>query len=118
MTATPWWDSSGSVIMREPMCRNLARKPGARVVAFDARSAPLTLLAADGVQAAPSPDEEARRAEIISLCGRESRRCGASRSAQRAGMGSSPRSVAARRGDANERQASPVATLLRAPSTG
>ena len=58
----------GLGVMGESMCRNLARKSGARVVAFDARSAPLASLASDGVEAAPSPGEVVRRAETIFLC--------------------------------------------------
>jgi 3-hydroxyisobutyrate dehydrogenase-like beta-hydroxyacid dehydrogenase len=58
----------GLGVMGEPMCRNLARKSGATVVAFDERPAPLAALAADGVQAAASTAEVARRAEIVFLC--------------------------------------------------
>jgi len=68
MTGVPVLGFIGLGVMGEPMCRNLARKSGARVVAFDARSAPLVSLAADGVEAAPSPGEVARRAETIFLC--------------------------------------------------
>jgi 3-hydroxyisobutyrate dehydrogenase-like beta-hydroxyacid dehydrogenase len=58
----------GLGVMGESMCRNLAKKSAAKVVAFDARSAPLAALAADGVEAVPSPVEVARRAGIIFLC--------------------------------------------------
>ena len=58
----------GLGVMGEAMCRNLARKSGAPVVAFDERPAPLAALAADGVQAAASVAEVARRAEIVFLC--------------------------------------------------
>jgi len=58
----------GLGVMGEPMCRNLARKSGATVVAFDERPVPLGALAADGVQAAASAAEVARRAEIVFLC--------------------------------------------------
>lgn len=58
----------GLGVMGEAMCRNLARKSGAAVVAFDERPAPLAALAADGVQAATSTAEVARRAEIVFLC--------------------------------------------------
>ena len=58
----------GLGVMGEPMCRNLARKSGATVVAFDERAAPLAALAADGVQAGASVAEVARRAEIVFLC--------------------------------------------------
>jgi 3-hydroxyisobutyrate dehydrogenase-like beta-hydroxyacid dehydrogenase len=56
----------GLGVMGEPMCRNLARKSGATVVAFDDRPAPLAALAADGVQAT-SAAEVTRRA-IVFLC--------------------------------------------------
>jgi 3-hydroxyisobutyrate dehydrogenase-like beta-hydroxyacid dehydrogenase len=58
----------GLGVMGEAMCRNLARKSGATVVAFDERPAPLAALAPDGVQAATSTAEVARRAEIVFLC--------------------------------------------------
>ena len=58
----------GLGVMGQPMCRNLARKSGATVLAFDERPAPLAALAADGVQAAPSVAELASRAEIVFLC--------------------------------------------------
>jgi 3-hydroxyisobutyrate dehydrogenase-like beta-hydroxyacid dehydrogenase len=38
----------GLGVMGESMCRNLAMKSGARVVAYDARSQPLDALTADG----------------------------------------------------------------------
>src|SRR6218665_2426163 len=40
----------GLGVMGEPICRNLARKSGAQVLAFDLDAAPLQRLAADGVQ--------------------------------------------------------------------
>lgn len=58
----------GLGVMGEAMCRNLARKSGATVVAFDERPAPLAALAADGVQPATSTAEVARRAETVFLC--------------------------------------------------
>jgi len=58
----------GLGVMGQPMCRNLARKSGATVLAFDERPAPLAALAADGVQAAASVAELASRAEIVFLC--------------------------------------------------
>ena len=45
--------------MGEPMCRNLARKSGRSVVAWDLRREPLDRLAADGVAAARSLEEVA-----------------------------------------------------------
>jgi 3-hydroxyisobutyrate dehydrogenase-like beta-hydroxyacid dehydrogenase len=58
----------GLGVMGEPMCRNLARKSGARVVAYDTRSRPLDALAEDGVERASSASEVAGRAGTIFLC--------------------------------------------------
>jgi 3-hydroxyisobutyrate dehydrogenase-like beta-hydroxyacid dehydrogenase len=53
--------------MGEPMCRNLARKSGRSVVAWDPRQAPLDRLVAEGVAAARSLEEVAGKAEIVFL---------------------------------------------------
>lgn len=58
----------GLGVMGEPMCRNLARKSGARVVAFDARPEPLEALARDRVERGASAADVARRADTIFLC--------------------------------------------------
>ena len=58
----------GLGVMGESMCRNLARKSGARVVAHDTRPAPLDALATDGVERASSAADVAARAEIVFLC--------------------------------------------------
>ena len=50
MTSTTVLGFVGLGVMGEPMCKNLAAKSGARVVAFDARPAPLDTLAAHGRQ--------------------------------------------------------------------
>src|SRR4051794_37607707 len=52
--------------MGEPMCRNLARKSGATVLAADRNPEPLTRLAADGVKAA-SLDEIVENCRTIFL---------------------------------------------------
>ena len=57
----------GLGVMGEPMCRNLARKSGCPVVAFDRRPEPLEALARDGVTVARSVAEVARRAQIVFL---------------------------------------------------
>src|SRR3954469_13565949 len=57
----------GLGVMGEPMCRNLARKSGRGVVAWDPRREPLDRLAADGVTVARSVAEVARKAEIVLL---------------------------------------------------
>ena len=58
----------GLGVMGEPMCKNLAAKSGARVVAFDARPAPLDTLAAHGVERAASVADVAARADIVFVC--------------------------------------------------
>jgi 3-hydroxyisobutyrate dehydrogenase-like beta-hydroxyacid dehydrogenase len=56
----------GLGVMGEPMCRNLARKSGSRVIGYDLSSAPLERLAADGVAAAGSVREVAG-ADVVFL---------------------------------------------------
>src|SRR5438309_12095096 len=58
----------GLGVMGEAMCRNLARKSGAAVVAFDQRAEPLAALARDGVAGAGSAADVAARAEIVFMC--------------------------------------------------
>ncbi len=58
----------GLGVMGEPMCRNLARKSGARLVAYDTRSEPLEALGRDVVQRGASLADVAARAETIFLC--------------------------------------------------
>src|SRR5262249_24073052 len=58
----------GLGVMGEPMCRNLARKSGLRVVAFDARREPLDALAYDGVAPAASAIDVVGQADIVFLC--------------------------------------------------
>jgi len=57
----------GLGVMGEPMCRNLARKSGRTVLAFDARPEPLARLAADGVRAAAGLAQIAAEADTIFL---------------------------------------------------
>lgn len=58
----------GLGVMGEAMCRNLAKKSGAPVVAFDERAQPLAALAHDGVTAAGSAGDVAARADVVFLC--------------------------------------------------
>jgi len=58
----------GLGVMGEPMCRNLAKKSGAAVVAFDQRAEPLDALGRDGVARADSAADVAARAEIVFMC--------------------------------------------------
>lgn len=58
----------GLGVMGGPMCRNLAKKSGASVLAFDARPEPLAALRQEGIEAAPSAAEVGNRAQTIFLC--------------------------------------------------
>jgi len=58
----------GLGVMGEPMCRNLAKKSGAAVVAFDERAEPLEALAREGVARGASAADVAARADIVFLC--------------------------------------------------
>ena len=58
----------GLGVMGQAMCRNLVRKSGAAVIAFDTRAEPIEALRADGVEAAPTASAVARRADIVFLC--------------------------------------------------
>ncbi|HKA62188.1 MAG TPA: nitroreductase/quinone reductase family protein [Methylomirabilota bacterium] len=58
----------GLGVMGESMCRNLARKSKAAVVAFDRRGEPLASLARDGVEAAASVRDVLARADVVFLC--------------------------------------------------
>jgi len=57
----------GLGVMGEPMCRNLVRKSGRAVIAFDARREPLERLGADGVRTAADVAEIAAGADTIFL---------------------------------------------------
>jgi 3-hydroxyisobutyrate dehydrogenase-like beta-hydroxyacid dehydrogenase len=57
----------GLGVMGEPMCRNLARKSGRTLVAWDLRPEIPGRLAADGVVAARSLEELAEKAELVFL---------------------------------------------------
>ncbi len=57
----------GLGVMGEPMCRNLAKKSGRRVVAFDLRREPLERLAAEGVAATASVADLAAQADLVFL---------------------------------------------------
>ncbi|HKC42701.1 MAG TPA: NAD(P)-dependent oxidoreductase [Burkholderiales bacterium] len=57
----------GLGVMGEPMCRNLARKSGCRVLGYDLSPAPLERLAADGVRPARTAREIAERTDVVLL---------------------------------------------------
>jgi 3-hydroxyisobutyrate dehydrogenase len=58
----------GLGVMGEPICRNLTRKSGASVIAFDLAPEPLSRLSADGADIAGSIAEVVSRSEIVLLC--------------------------------------------------
>jgi hypothetical protein len=58
----------GLGVMGEPICRNLLRKSGRTVLAFDLAAEPLARIAADGATAAKSIGEVVAGAETIFLC--------------------------------------------------
>src|SRR6218665_3906208 len=57
----------GLGVMGEPICRHLARKSGAQVLAFDVDAAPLQRLAADGVQGRGSASAVMAQSDTVFL---------------------------------------------------
>ena len=58
----------GLGVMGEPICRNLAKKSGARVIAFDLASEPLQRLRAEGAEIAGSFADVVHQSDIVFLC--------------------------------------------------
>jgi 3-hydroxyisobutyrate dehydrogenase len=58
----------GLGVMGEPICRNLVKKSGASVIAFDLAPEPLARLSADGAAIAGSVAEVVGNSEIVFLC--------------------------------------------------
>ncbi len=58
----------GLGVMGEPICRNLVKKSGARVLAFDLSSEPLARLKADGATVAASVAEAVTQSDVVFLC--------------------------------------------------
>src|SRR6202045_752874 len=58
----------GLGVMGEPICRNLVRKSGARVIAFDLSPEPLARLKADGADVAASVADVIGNSEVLFLC--------------------------------------------------
>ena len=58
----------GLGVMGEPICRNLVKKSGARVLAFDLSPEPLARLSADGAEVAASVADAVRQSDIVFLC--------------------------------------------------
>ena len=58
----------GLGVMGEPICRNLVKKIGRPVIAFDLAAAPLQRIAADGATVATSVAEVVTRCDLVFLC--------------------------------------------------
>ena len=58
----------GLGVMGEPICRNLARKSGKRVVAFDLAPEPLARLRGEGVEIGTSVADAMRQSDLVFLC--------------------------------------------------
>jgi 3-hydroxyisobutyrate dehydrogenase-like beta-hydroxyacid dehydrogenase len=54
--------------MGEPICRNLVKKSGRRVLAFDLSPEPLARLQADGAEVATSVADVVKQSELLFLC--------------------------------------------------
>jgi 3-hydroxyisobutyrate dehydrogenase-like beta-hydroxyacid dehydrogenase len=58
----------GVGVMGEPICRNLVKKSGVKVVAFDLAAEPLARLHADGAEIAGSVAEAIKPSDLLFLC--------------------------------------------------
>jgi 3-hydroxyisobutyrate dehydrogenase len=58
----------GLGVMGEPICRNLAKKSGARVLAFDLAAEPLRRLLGEGAEIAASVTDVAGASDVVFLC--------------------------------------------------
>ena len=58
----------GLGVMGEPICRNLVRKSGKRVLAFDLSPEPLARLQADGAEIAGSVADVIKQSDVLFLC--------------------------------------------------
>jgi 3-hydroxyisobutyrate dehydrogenase len=58
----------GLGVMGEPICRNLVRKSGAAVIAFDLAAEPLARMRAEGASTADSVAQIVTRSDIVFLC--------------------------------------------------
>jgi 3-hydroxyisobutyrate dehydrogenase len=58
----------GLGVMGEPICRNLVRKSGAAVIAFDLTAEPLARMRAEGASTADSVAQIVTRSDIVFLC--------------------------------------------------
>ena len=58
----------GLGVMGEPICRNLVKKSGKRILAFDLSPEPLARLRADGADVAASVADVIKQSELLFLC--------------------------------------------------
>ena len=58
----------GLGVMGEPICRNLVKKSGKRVIAFDLSPEPLTRLRAEGAETAGSVADVVMQSDLLFLC--------------------------------------------------
>jgi 3-hydroxyisobutyrate dehydrogenase-like beta-hydroxyacid dehydrogenase len=58
----------GLGVMGEPICRNLVKKSGKRVLAFDVAAEPLARLSADGAGIATSVADVVKQSDLVFLC--------------------------------------------------
>src|SRR5205823_6048146 len=58
----------GLGVMGEPICRNLVRKSGKRVLAFDLSPEPLTRLQGEGAEVAGSVADVVKQSDLLFLC--------------------------------------------------
>ncbi|RYY70899.1 MAG: NAD(P)-dependent oxidoreductase, partial [Comamonadaceae bacterium] len=58
----------GLGVMGEPMCRNLARKSGLRVLCHDLSPEPMRRVAEHGAQPCADPAELVRQSDVVMLC--------------------------------------------------
>ena len=58
----------GLGVMGEPICRNLVKKSGAGVIAFDLAAEPLARLRADGAEIAGSVADVIKQSDLLFLC--------------------------------------------------
>src|SRR5882762_6415526 len=58
----------GLGVMGEPICRNLVKKSGKRVIAFDLAAEPLARLHADGAEIASSVADIIKQSDMLFLC--------------------------------------------------
>jgi len=58
----------GLGVMGEPICRNLVKKSGRRVLAFDLAAEPLARLRGEGAEAAASAADVVKQGDLVFLC--------------------------------------------------